>query len=53
VGETHDEAFEAFARGYATTLLRLAGALTGDPHVSEDVVQVALERVSNCGQPVP
>ncbi len=41
----HDDAFTAFADEYAITLLRLAGALTGDPHVSEDVVQAALERV--------
>jgi DNA-directed RNA polymerase specialized sigma24 family protein len=40
-----DEAFEAFVRMNATTLVRLAGALTGDPHVSEEVVQAALERV--------
>ncbi len=40
-----DEAFEAFVRANATTLVRLAGALTGDPHVSEEVVQAALERV--------
>jgi RNA polymerase sigma-70 factor (sigma-E family) len=41
----HDEAFEVFVRSNATTLVRLAGALTGDPHVSEEVVQSALERV--------
>jgi RNA polymerase sigma-70 factor (sigma-E family) len=40
-----DEAFEAFVRAHATTLVRLAGALTGDPGVSEEVVQSALERV--------
>ena len=40
-----DEAFEAFVRAHGTTLVRLAGALTGDPHVSEEVVQSALERV--------
>jgi RNA polymerase sigma-70 factor (sigma-E family) len=40
-----DEAFEVFVRANATTLVRLAGALTGDPHVSEEVVQAALERV--------
>jgi RNA polymerase sigma-70 factor (sigma-E family) len=40
-----DEAFEAFVRTNATMLIRLAGALTGDPHVSEEVVQSALERV--------
>jgi DNA-directed RNA polymerase specialized sigma24 family protein len=40
-----DEAFEAFVRVHATTLVRLAGALTGDRDVSEEVVQSALERV--------
>jgi RNA polymerase sigma-70 factor (sigma-E family) len=40
-----DEAFEAFVRAHGTNLVRLAGALTGDPHVSEEVVQSALERV--------
>ena len=40
-----DEAFEAFVRAHGTTLVRLAGALTGDPDVSEEVVQSALERV--------
>ena len=40
-----DEAFEAFVRAHGTTLVRLAGALTGNPHVSEEVVQSALERV--------
>lgn len=40
-----DEAFEAFVRANGTTLVRLAGALTGDPHVSEELAQSALERV--------
>jgi len=40
-----DEAFETFVRANATMLIRLAGALTGDPHASEEVVQSALERV--------
>ncbi len=40
-----DEAFEAFVRAHGTTLVRLAGALTGNPHVSEEVAQSALERV--------
>lgn len=40
-----DQAFESFVRAYATTLIRLAGALTGDPGVSEEVVQAALERL--------
>jgi DNA-directed RNA polymerase specialized sigma24 family protein len=40
-----DEAFEAFVRAHGTALVRLAGALTGDPDVSEEVVQSALERV--------
>jgi RNA polymerase sigma-70 factor (sigma-E family) len=45
VSPADDEAFEAFVRAYGTTLVRLAGALTGNPHVSEEVVQSALERV--------
>jgi RNA polymerase sigma-70 factor (sigma-E family) len=45
VSPADDEAFEAFVRAHGTTLVRLAGALTGDPHVSEEVVQSALERV--------
>ena len=45
VSLAHDEAFEAFVRVHATTLVRLAGALTGDPHASEEAVQAALERV--------
>jgi RNA polymerase sigma-70 factor (sigma-E family) len=40
-----DEAFETFVRANGTLLVRLAGALTGDPHVSEELVQAALERV--------
>jgi RNA polymerase sigma-70 factor (sigma-E family) len=40
-----DEAFEAFVRENGTRLVRLAGALTGDPHVSEEAAQAALERV--------
>ena len=31
-----DEAFEAFVRAHGTSLVRLAGALTGDPGASED-----------------
>jgi RNA polymerase sigma-70 factor (sigma-E family) len=45
VAVADDEAFEAFVRANATLLVRLAGALTGDPHVSEEVAQSALERV--------
>jgi RNA polymerase sigma-70 factor (sigma-E family) len=45
VSPADEEAFEAFVRAHATTLVRLAGALTGDPGVSEEVVQSALERV--------
>jgi RNA polymerase sigma-70 factor (sigma-E family) len=45
VNPADDEAFEAFVRAHGTTLVRLAGALTGNPHVSEEVVQSALERV--------
>jgi RNA polymerase sigma-70 factor (sigma-E family) len=45
VSPADEEAFEAFVRAHATTLVRLAGALTGNPHVSEEVVQSALERV--------
>jgi len=45
VSPADDEAFEAFVRAHGTTLVRLAGALTGNPHVSEEVVQSALERV--------
>jgi len=40
-----DQAFESFVRAYGTTLIRLAGALTGNPDVSEEVVQSALERL--------
>src|SRR5215831_20447058 len=40
-----DQAFESFVRAYGTTLIRLAGALTGDPDVSEEVVQSSLERL--------
>src|SRR2546421_11927118 len=40
-----DEAFEVSVRDHGTTLVRLAGALTGDPHLSEEVAQSALERV--------
>lgn len=40
-----DQAFESFVRTHATTLIRLAGALTGDPDVSEEVAQAALERL--------
>ncbi len=40
-----DQAFESFVRTYATTLIRLARALTGDPDVSEEVAQSALERL--------
>ena len=40
-----DQAFESFVRAHATTLIRLAGALTGDPDVSEEVAQSALERL--------
>jgi hypothetical protein len=43
VSPADDEAFEAFVRAHGTTLVRLAGALTGNPHVSEEVVQSALE----------
>lgn len=39
------EAFESFVRTHGTTLIRLAGALTADPGVSEEVAQAALERV--------
>jgi RNA polymerase sigma-70 factor (sigma-E family) len=45
VSPADDEAFETFVRAHGTTLVRLAGALTGDPDVSEEVVQSALERV--------
>jgi len=45
VNPADDEAFEAFVRAHGTALVRLAGALTGNPHVSEEVVQSALERV--------
>jgi RNA polymerase sigma-70 factor (sigma-E family) len=45
VSPADDEAFEAFVRAHGSTLVRLAGALTGNPHVSEEVVQSALERV--------
>jgi RNA polymerase sigma-70 factor (sigma-E family) len=45
VSPADDEAFETFVRAHGTTLVRLAGALTGDPSVSEEVVQSALERV--------
>lgn len=45
VSPADDEAFETFVRAHATTLVRLAGALTGDPHASEEMVQSALERV--------
>jgi RNA polymerase sigma-70 factor (sigma-E family) len=44
VGSADDE-FEAFVRAHGTTLVRLAGALTGNPDTSEEVVQAALERV--------
>lgn len=40
-----DDAFEAFVRANGTALIRLAGAFTGDPHVSEELAQAALERV--------
>ena len=40
-----DEEFETFVRAHATALVRLAGALTGNPGVSEEVAQSALERV--------
>jgi RNA polymerase sigma-70 factor (sigma-E family) len=40
-----DEAFEAFVRAHGTSLVRLAGALTGDPGASEEIVQSALVRV--------
>jgi RNA polymerase sigma-70 factor (sigma-E family) len=40
-----EEAFEAFVRTHGTALIRLAGALTGDPGISEEVTQAALERV--------
>jgi RNA polymerase sigma-70 factor (sigma-E family) len=40
-----DDEFEAFVRANGTTLIRLAGAFTGDPHVSEELAQAALERV--------
>jgi RNA polymerase sigma-70 factor (sigma-E family) len=45
VSRAEDEAFEGFVRAHGTTLLRLAGALTGDPGFSEEAVQSALERV--------
>jgi len=45
VSPAEDEAFEVFVREHGTTLVRLAGALTGDPHVSEEAAQSALERV--------
>jgi RNA polymerase sigma-70 factor (sigma-E family) len=45
VSPADEEAFETFVRAHATTLIRLAGALTGSPDVSEEVVQSALERV--------
>jgi RNA polymerase sigma-70 factor (sigma-E family) len=45
MSQADDEAFEAFVRAHGTTLVRLAGALTGNPDVSEEVVQSALERV--------
>jgi RNA polymerase sigma-70 factor (sigma-E family) len=45
VSPADDEAFEAFVRAHGTTLVRLAGALTGSPDVSEEIVQSALERV--------
>lgn len=40
-----DDAFEAFVRANGTVLVRLAGAFTGDPHLSEELAQAALERV--------
>jgi len=40
-----DDAFEDFVREHGTMLIRLAGALTGDPGFSEEAVQSALERV--------
>lgn len=40
-----EKAFEAFVLAHGTMLLRLAGALTGDPGFSEEAVQSALERV--------
>jgi RNA polymerase sigma-70 factor (sigma-E family) len=40
-----DKAFEAFVHEHGTALVRIAGALTGDPSFSEEVVQSALERV--------
>jgi len=36
--------FDAFVRGRHTALLRFAHALTGDPELSADLVQDALER---------
>jgi RNA polymerase sigma-70 factor (sigma-E family) len=45
VSRADDEAFDAFVRAHGTTLVRLAGALTGDPGFSEEAVQSALERV--------
>lgn len=45
VSRNDDEAFEAFVRSHGTTLVRLAGALTGDPGFREEAVQSALERV--------
>lgn len=45
VSRNDDEAFEAFVRSHGTSLVRLAGALTGDPGFSEEAVQSALERV--------
>lgn len=43
-----DEAgFEAFARAYATRLLRTAVLLVGDRQDAEDLVQICLLRVAN------
>lgn len=41
----NDKAFETFVHAHGTALLRIAGALTGDPSFSEEAVQSALERV--------
>lgn len=43
--ETGQRKFTTFATEHATGLMRLAGALTGDIHFSEDAAQTALERV--------
>jgi RNA polymerase sigma-70 factor (sigma-E family) len=45
VSPADEQAFDAFVRAHGTTLVRLAGALTGDPGFSEEAAQSTLERV--------